>query len=123
MSDSHPEPAPDSSQGPVPPAEDFTGDRSEPSQYEAIQVQPYDPRPVEDAARRHIAYILLGLLGFAFLVPPLVLFFQPCQFDNLMKLYQLIFTPLVALVSAATGFYFAQKGSPSGLKTKGRKKG
>ncbi|MFJ1259029.1 hypothetical protein [Cupriavidus sp. CuC1] len=71
----------------------------------------YDPRPHHDTARRRIAYWLLVLLsgllvaifacfsGFFFLKPP-------PTFDQFKTLIELILTPLLTLVSAATGFYF-----------------
>lgn len=77
--------------------------------YDSFRPKDYDPRPHEDAARRRIAYILLGLLSFSFVAPVVLLVRYPEHFDNLLKLYQLIFTPLIALVSAATGFYYGTK--------------
>ena len=38
--------------------------------------------------------------------------FYPDRLEGLLKLYQLIFTPLIALVAAATGFYYGTKAGP-----------
>lgn len=74
----------------------------------------YDPRPDHDKARRRIAYWLLVLLSgllvatftcfgaFFFLKPP-------PTFDEFKTLIELILTPLLTLVSAATGFYFGSQ--------------
>lgn len=69
------------------------------------------PPAHDDISRRHIAYWLLGLLtalvvgAFAGYIS---LFFgkEPPTFEQFKTLLELILTPLITLVSAATGFYF-----------------
>jgi hypothetical protein len=89
-------------------AQDFT---SEPIEPEAppFRAVPYDPRPQEDSARRRIAYLLLAILAVMILAAIVLVILWPERLDSLLKLYQLIFTPVVALVSAATGFYYGTK--------------
>jgi Holin of 3TMs, for gene-transfer release len=69
----------------------------------------YDPRPQEDSARRRIAYILLALLGFVLVWSLGYVSFYPMQVEAIAKILQLVLSPLIALVSAATGFYFGSK--------------
>ena len=68
----------------------------------------YDPRPLEDKARRRIAYLLIALLALMIvaLLAGVVVGVIPV---SEMKEFGVILGPLVALVSAATGFYFASK--------------
>lgn len=77
----------------------------------------YDPGRYQDATRSYIAYWLLGLLtlmvvgGFGMLlVVPTV------TFDDLKGILELVFGPIVALVSAATGFYFGAQQPGAGKK-------
>jgi len=87
---------------------DFTAE-SVPEPAQTVRTIPYDPRPQEDTARRSIAYILLGILAVAIFAAIAILAVWPDRLEPLLKLYQFIFTPLVALVSAATGFYYGTK--------------
>ncbi|WP_460108024.1 hypothetical protein [Pseudomonas sp. S3_H04] len=74
-----------------------------------IVTRVYDPRPQEDGARRRVAYSLLLLLSIV-TVGAMILFIIPGTDQEALKnLLNLILGPLVALVSAATGFYFATK--------------
>lgn len=70
----------------------------------------YDPRPREDQARRTIAYILIGLLAVVVLGLLAMVVFGTIAIDEI-KDFGVILGPLVALVSAATGFYYGTKGS------------
>ena len=63
----------------------------------------YDPRPLEDKARRRIA---VALLVFALLA---MVVFDIITVDEI-KEFGVILSPLVALVAAATGFYYGTKG-------------
>jgi hypothetical protein len=81
-----------------------------------IATKAYDSRPHEDTARRRIAYILLGILGFTILVAIGTIIIKPDRLEPPLKRYQLIFTPLIALVSAATGFYYGTKTSQKSAK-------
>jgi hypothetical protein len=69
----------------------------------------YDPAPLEDIARRRIAYWLLGLLTFICLFSFEVVLMWPEKLDHVMRLLELILSPVIALVSAATGFYYGSK--------------
>ena len=77
----------------------------------------YDPGRYQDATRSYIAYWLLGLLtlmvagGFGML-----LIVPTVTFENLKSILELVFGPVVALVSAATGFYFGAQQSGTGKK-------
>ncbi|AXA89815.1 hypothetical protein [Massilia sp. YMA4] len=75
----------------------------------------YDPGRYQDATRSYIAYWLLGLLTILVIGGFSLLFVVPggATFDNLKSILELVFGPIIALVSAATGFYFgAQQPGP-----------
>jgi hypothetical protein len=70
--------------------------------------KPYNPDEFRDNARKRITYWLLALLTVLFVGAFVSLFViegQP-QFEQLKALLEILLGPLVALVSAATGFYF-----------------
>lgn len=83
---------------------------------------PYDGNKKRDHDRANIAYWLLALLSFIVFSSFLCLAFAGAiltnsawtlkygfQFDQLKSLLDVIFGPIIALVSAATGFYFGEK--------------
>ncbi|KWF35824.1 hypothetical protein [Burkholderia diffusa] len=75
---------------------------------------PFDSRRHHDEARSTIAFWLLGLLTGLLVAAALGfggLFFTAGKptFDELKSLVELILTPLLTLVSAATGFYFGSQ--------------
>lgn len=75
----------------------------------------YDPGRYQDATRSYIAYWLLALLTLLVIGGFSLLFAVPggATFDNLKSILELVFGPIIALVSAATGFYFgAQQPGP-----------
>ena len=79
-----------------------------PSDSSQAKLQPYDPRPQEDKARRNIAYALIGLLFLVvFAIIGLVAVGGIDVAD--IKEFSVIIGPLVALVSAATGFYYGNR--------------
>ena len=88
---------------------DLTQESQDFQETESISIEPYDPRPQEDSARRRIAYILLGLLGFILIWALSTVTFSPDKADKIVDVLQLILSPMIALVSAATGFYFGSK--------------
>jgi hypothetical protein len=87
---------------------DLTGDRTVSDQVPATQFRDYDPRPQEDGARRTIAYLLIGLLGFVVSGMLILLWFRIIDVDH-SKEFGVILNPIIALVSAATGFYYGTK--------------
>lgn len=70
----------------------------------------YDSRPQEDQARRIIAYFLIGLLAIVVLGLLAMVVLGIIAVDEI-KEFGVILGPLVALVSAATGFYYGTKES------------
>lgn len=87
---------------------DFTGD-STVDQAPAPQVgDKYDSRPQEDGARRIIAYLLIGLLWFIVIGILILLSLSIINVDEI-KEFGVILNPIIALVSAATGFYYGTK--------------
>ena len=69
----------------------------------------YDPRPLEDKARRQIAYLLIALLALLVIALPAMVVFGVIAVGD-VKEFGVIHGPLVALVSAATGFYYGTLG-------------
>lgn len=74
------------------------------------ELRPYDSRPHEDKARRNIAYFLIGILAIV-IVGEMMMFalIDSKNLGELKDFFSIIMGPLIALVSAATGFYFAGK--------------
>lgn len=70
----------------------------------------YDPRPLEDRARRRIAYLLIALLSLLVMALLAMVVFDVITVAEI-KEFGVILGPLVALVSAATGFYYGTKGT------------
>lgn len=68
----------------------------------------YDPEKTRDLARANITYWLLALftLLVVFAFGSLYAIEGRPTFEHLKSLVELLLGPLVALVSAATGFYF-----------------
>lgn len=88
---------------------DFTDDTPD-SSPATFEPRPYDPRPKEDAARRWIAYSLIGLL-FLIIIGIFYLLFCKRVTVSEIKEFSVILGPVVTLVSAATGFYYGTKSS------------
>jgi hypothetical protein len=76
-----------------------------------VEIKPYDSRPQEDGARRNIAYALIALLFFVVVWALAAVTFgcAGTNQENITKLVQMLLSPIVALVSAATGFYYGSK--------------
>lgn len=68
----------------------------------------YDPRPIEDGARRNIAYALIAILGFLIIAIIELLWSNKINLTDL-KEFAVILGPIITLVSAATGFYYGTK--------------
>lgn len=92
---------------------DYTSDRPEAVQVLVPRVGgEYDPRPQEDGARRTIAYLLIGLLWLIVSGILILLSFGSIQVENI-KDFGVVLSPIIALVSAATGFYYGTKSTSS----------
>ncbi len=79
-----------------------------------IKILPYDPRPHTDKARRYITYWLLTLFTILIIVSLIAfgsLFFPKSErnIDEIEKMISFILTPLITLVSSATGYYFGSQ--------------
>jgi len=89
---------------------DLTSDTySDDSSFPEYVEQDYDPRPREDVARIIIAVSLVALFVFVIVWFVVVGTINVDKEPVIHNLLQLILSPLVALVSAATGFYFGSK--------------
>ncbi len=84
--------------------EDYTTQKSL-----SFEQKPYDSRPHEDKARKNIAYLLIGLLIIVILWALVSISVWPDREPQIKNVIQLILSPLIALVSAATGFYYGSK--------------
>jgi hypothetical protein len=79
--------------------------------------KPYDPDQFRDQARKRITYWLLTLLTLlvTYAFGGLFLIQDKPTFEHFKSLVEMLLGPIIALVSAATGFYFgAQSGSKKG---------
>jgi hypothetical protein len=74
-----------------------------------FRVVPYDPMKAPENVRGWIALSLIGLLAGTILVSFILLWIHPDRSKELHDLLALIFGPLVALVGAATGYYFGSQ--------------
>jgi len=102
---------------------DLSGDTITPQTARPLASRPYDPAQDREQARGRIAFHLLYLLSFivvgSFVLLALSFFVHwgktGTQVDvtaisNALKsLIELLFTPIIGLVGAATGFYFGEK--------------
>ncbi len=88
---------------------DFTGDETSTDNSAGPQVgEPYDPRPQEDSARRTIAYLLIALLWLIVVGMLILLMFGVLKVTDMQE-FAVLLGPVIALVSAATGFYYGTK--------------
>jgi hypothetical protein len=73
----------------------------------------YDPEQSRDRARAVITYWLLALLTALFVAAFVTYLAMPdkSEFANLKALLEMLISPLIVLVSAATGFYFGAHSS------------
>ena len=68
----------------------------------------HDARALEDTARRRIAYLLIGLLALYVAVPQAMVIFGVIAVDD-VKEFNVIVSPFMTLVTAATSFYYAKE--------------
>ena len=85
-----------------------------------LEESPWNPERARDTTRSNIAYWLLALLtlvvGLSF-ASVMWISDGKVTFDNLKSLLELLLGPIVALVSAATGFYFGSQQANNSKKT------
>lgn len=87
---------------------DYSSDKTSDKFTGTVKVEAYDSRPHEDGARRTIAYLLLGLLWVIIGSVLIMVAYGSITVDD-VKEFSVITGPVVALVSAATGFYYGTK--------------
>ena len=68
----------------------------------------YDPRPLEEKARRRIAYLLIALLALMIVALLAGVVFGVIPVGEIEE-FGVILSPLVVLVSAGTAFYYGTK--------------
>ncbi len=78
----------------------------EPSTTEPVSTEPYDPRPKREQLRGYLALGLLLLVALVILAA-LIGMFASLETTRIKDIISLLLTPLVGLLSAVTGFYFA----------------
>jgi polyferredoxin len=80
---------------------------------QVLSEKPYNEREFRDQARKRITYWMLALLSVLFVGSFVSLWFLSAAptFDQVKTVIELLLGPLVALVSAATGFYFGAQTS------------
>jgi hypothetical protein len=77
--------------------------------FSGIETIPYDPTKARESVRGWIALSLIALLATTILVSFVLLWIHPDRSKELHDLLALVFGPLVALVGAATGYYFGSQ--------------
>lgn len=87
---------------------DLTEEDAQESEKRPVANGIYDPRPVEDGARRTIAYLLIGLLWAIIGAILIMIAWNSVEIKDL-KEFGVLLSPITVLVSAATGFYYGTK--------------
>jgi hypothetical protein len=72
------------------------------------ELRPFDPEPQRERLRGWIALGLLAMLGLVFLCSFVSLWLK-IDTESLRTVLTILVGPLVALVSAATGFYYGSR--------------
>lgn len=90
-----------------------------------IEPSDYNPVQAQDAARKNIAYALLGITALiilgAFILATYALGRNQPIGENLktvLALLNVVFGPIVALLGSATGFYFGANAVARGQETR-----
>lgn len=78
-----------------------------------FETRPYDPAPARENVRGWIAQALICILGGTILVSFVFLWLHADKSKELHDFLAVIFGPLVALVGAATGYYFGASSNKS----------
>ena len=71
--------------------------------------KPYDPEPHRDKMRGYLAVGLGGILAFTVVFSFLIVLWRPDRTESVLQVLGVVFAPLVALVGAATGYYFGTR--------------
>lgn len=74
-------------------------------------LEKYDPEPARDDVRKTIAYWLLGILSGIVVLAFVLLGAQKwlgTDLEQVRSVAELLFTPVVTLLGAVTGFYYAE---------------
>lgn len=87
--------------------------------FQKIEESAWNPDRARDTTRSTIAYWLLALLTSVVVLSFVSMWFSDGEvtFDNLKSLLEQLLGPIIALVSAATGFYFGSQQSNNSKKT------
>ena len=79
----------------------------------SLEKEPYNQAKATDTARKYIAYwllaILTGVVALTMVTMAILIYFDATdkdRFDHLVGVLNIIFGPVVTLVSSATGFYY-----------------
>jgi len=70
---------------------------------------PYNPEKTRENYRGIIALILIGLMSTLIAASFALFWIHPDRSKDLQQFFSLIFGPVVALVGAATGYYFGSQ--------------
>ena len=70
---------------------------------------PYNPERARENYRGVIALILIALMGALITASFTLFWIHPDRSKDLQQFFSLIFGPVVALVGAATGYYFGSQ--------------
>ena len=103
---------PTGNQAPPPYSIDLTGEDTGPPERDLVPpTTPYNPERTREFMRGLLAFTLVGILGFLAIVALLSLWFSKATPDDLQTVLGVVFTPIVGLVGAATGFYYGGRNS------------
>lgn len=73
------------------------------------ELEAYDPKKAHDDVRKYVTFVLLGVLALVLICIFVSAWIHTCigvEFEVIEKVATLVFTPVVALVGTAVGFYF-----------------
>ncbi len=74
-----------------------------------VATVPYDPERARENYRGVIALILIGLMAALITATFALFWLHPDRSKDVQQFFSLIFGPVVALVGAATGYYFGSQ--------------
>ena len=89
-----------------PQREDWTDEPTGPEGESPPTVEPYDPSQVRERLRGALAGGLLALLAFIIIGSFISLWFDWANSDEIDRILTMVLAPVIALVGAATGFYY-----------------